>query len=791
MAGTGIDITSGIISNTGVLSVVAGTNIAVSGATGNVTVSVTGTVPAATTSTNLAGGTTGSVPYQTSSSTTSFLALGTSGYLMVAGSSAPQYVAPSTVTVGAATLSSTSTIADTSTNSTFYPTFVSAQTGSEALYTDASAALKYNPSTGTLSATTFNGALTGATSGSTLLAGNGSGGLANVTVGSGLLLSGGTLSNTESGGSVTTVSVVTNAGLSGTVANASTTPAITLSVATQNLVDNSTNAATTAYTQNLLQQSMSTIPFAGITGGNYNFNGQGSGCIVAGTASGGTVTGITTIAVAGSGYLVGDILILAQSGSQYNCYLRVAAVSGTGVTTLTILYGGTGYTSGSGLTTTTGSLSPNNLPFTYILAGTLTSNAVFMMTPGTYFSESQQWIWCNNTTGAYTTKLYLSNGSGSTIGSGVTILQGTSNSQATFIFTDGVNDVWDAAAPAPDTGTVTTASVVSANGFAGTVATATTTPAITLSTTITGMLKGNGTAISAGSAGTDYSAGTASLSTGIIKSTTSSGALTIAVAADFPTLNQSTTGNAATVTTNANLTGPITSSGNATSIASQTGTGTTFVMSNSPTLSTPNLGTPSTLVLTHATGAPTWNQSTTGNAATATNISGGTTGQIPYQSSGSTTAFTSGITVATTGTAAITVGSSATMESILIPNGAELMNVIATAPASTTTVYANTGAIQTYTTAATANFIFNFVWSSSTTFNSATGAWTSNTFTIMVLQGATPYYCTSVQVDGTTSGVTTLKARLEILDTLGKILFRYVKVATSDYITATLVYKIL
>ena len=39
------------------------------------------------------------------------------------------------------------------------------------------------------------------------------------------------------------------------------------------------------------------------------------------------------------------------------------------------------------------------------------------------------------------------------------------------------------------------------------------------------------------------------------------------VASDVPTLNQSTTGNAATVTTNANLTGPVTSVGNATSIA--------------------------------------------------------------------------------------------------------------------------------------------------------------------------------------------------------------------------------
>jgi hypothetical protein len=59
---------------------------------------------------------------------------------------------------------------------------------------------------------------------------------------------------------------------------------------------------------------------------------------------------------------------------------------------------------------------------------------------------------------------------------------------------------------------------------------------------------------------------------------------------------------AGNVTTNANLTGPITSVGNATSVASQTGTGTTFVMDTSPTLVTPDLGTPSALVGTNITG---------------------------------------------------------------------------------------------------------------------------------------------------------------------------------------------
>jgi hypothetical protein len=66
---------------------------------------------------------------------------------------------------------------------------------------------------------------------------------------------------------------------------------------------------------------------------------------------------------------------------------------------------------------------------------------------------------------------------------------------------------WDAAyTSAGGSGSVTTVSVVSANGFAGSVANASTTPAITISTGITGVLKGNGTAISAASntAGADY-----------------------------------------------------------------------------------------------------------------------------------------------------------------------------------------------------------------------------------------------------------------------------------------------
>ena len=58
-------------------------------------------------------------------------------------------------------------------------------------------------------------------------------------------------------------------------------------------------------------------------------------------------------------------------------------------------------------------------------------------------------------------------------------------------------------AAAGGTGTVTAVSVATANGLAGT-SSGGATPALTLSTSVTGVLKGDGTAISAATAGTDY-----------------------------------------------------------------------------------------------------------------------------------------------------------------------------------------------------------------------------------------------------------------------------------------------
>ena len=68
------------------------------------------------------------------------------------------------------------------------------------------------------------------------------------------------------------------------------------------------------------------------------------------------------------------------------------------------------------------------------------------------------------------------------------------------------------ASSAGASGSVTTVSVASANGFGGTVANASTTPAITLTTSVTGLLKGNGTGVSAAVSGTDYAPATSGTS---------------------------------------------------------------------------------------------------------------------------------------------------------------------------------------------------------------------------------------------------------------------------------------
>jgi hypothetical protein len=122
---------------------------------------------------------------------------------------------------------------------------------------------------------------------------------------------------------------------------------------------------------------------------------------------------------------------------------------------------------------------------------------------------------------------------------------------------------------------------VSANGLAGTVATSTTTPAITLSTTITGLLYGNGTALAAATinAPLAYSAGTLSI--------TQSGASTNGYlsSTDWNTFNNKGSG---TVTSVAALTLGTTGTDLSSTVANSTTT--PVITLNVPTASATNRG---------------------------------------------------------------------------------------------------------------------------------------------------------------------------------------------------------
>jgi hypothetical protein len=97
---------------------VAQSTLSVGSATTATTATSATTATTATTATNVAGGAAGSLVYQTGSGATTTLGLGTTNYVLVAGASAPQYVAQSTLSVGSATTATTATSATSATTAT-------------------------------------------------------------------------------------------------------------------------------------------------------------------------------------------------------------------------------------------------------------------------------------------------------------------------------------------------------------------------------------------------------------------------------------------------------------------------------------------------------------------------------------------------------------------------------------------------------------------------------------------------------------------------------------------------
>jgi hypothetical protein len=238
-------------------------------------------------------------------------------------------------------------------------------------------------------------------------------------------------STAPSTGAFTTLSATTSATFTGA----------TTAATTQGRLDNSTQFATDQFVNQQGSSATATVPFAGVTGGTYNQATLGTGAQVVVFTSSGVVTSIPTIANPGSGYAVGDLVALPAGNSD--AVLRVTGVSGGGVTTFGIAYGGTGYTTGVQVTAMPVPPGRRAVVFT----GTLTSNLTFIIQNGAFLTASREVEFINNTTGAFTTTVKLSNGSGGSTGTGVVLAQGTNDSSALTVYTDGVNDVWIANTP--------------------------------------------------------------------------------------------------------------------------------------------------------------------------------------------------------------------------------------------------------------------------------------------------------------------------------------------------------
>jgi hypothetical protein len=330
--------------------------------------------------------------------------------------------------------------------------------------------------------------------------------------------------------------------------------------------------------------------------------------------------------------------------------LNVAPPASLGTVTSVAASGGT-----TGLTF---SGSPITTSGTLTLGGTLA--VVNGGTGQTSYTDGQLLI--GNTTGNTLTKATLIAGSGVSIANGA----GSITISATG-----------------SGGTVTSVSVVSANGFAGTVATATTTPAITLSTSVTGLIKGNGTALSAAVAATDYVAPSAYAS---------ANGLTMATSRLLGRTTAST-GEAEEISVAGGLTlsgGVLTgASGTVTSVG-QTFTGGLISVAGSP------ITTSGTLALTVA----------------------GTSGGIPYFSSGTTWA-----TSAALAANAIVVGGGAGLAPATVTTGTGVVTALGVNVGTAGSFIVNGGALGT----PSSGTVTNLTGTASININGTVGATTPTT----------------------------------------------------------------
>lgn len=94
-------------------------------------------------------------------------------------------------------------------------------------------------------------------------------------------------------------------------------------------------------------------------------------------------------------------------------------------------------------------------------------------------------------------------------------------------------------------------------------------------------------------------------------------------------------------------------------------------------------------------------------------------------------------------------------EAVVLLNAAETTNIVAGTTNGNATAYFNTASVNYYTSNNSANWTQNLIFASGVSLDSVLSTGQSMTMAILSTNGGTAYYPTSIQVDGSTSGVTT------------------------------------
>ena len=153
---------------------------------------------------------------------------------------------------------------------------------------------------------------------------------------------------------------------------------------------------------------------------------------------------------------------------------------------------------------------------------------------------------------------------------------------------------------------------------------------------------------------------------------------------------------------------------------------------------------------TNGTATPTAGAISYGTGSAYAFTSAGTSGQVLTSAGASAPTWTTPISLSTANTWTATQtfnGTSSTFGAVLL-NSAETATVSATAATGTIAYYLNSQSVLYYTSNASANWIVNFAFSSGTSLNTAMATGQSVTAVFLVTQGATAYYNSAVQIDG-------------------------------------------